>query len=173
MTPRLVRSLLDIPAPSFWSEDLSFVDPHLSLSLAKMYRRSFLSCFISLALLLTQFHSVQAEQSLSSSHIRKRQTVYDTNIVEIDAEAENHSREFYKFFTVREARWEFNRMHKELTWSLLPRDLILMRQDGMSRYTTTLHSHPDTGLWDRTRVLRKGSAEVAGSGLTYTTTTAS
>ena len=78
---------------------LTLFKSNYSHSLANMHRHSFISSLSALSLLaLAQLQNVQAEQS---SALQKRQTVYDTDIVEIDEEEAVHSRQFYKFLTVR------------------------------------------------------------------------
>jgi hypothetical protein len=66
-----------------------------------MHRHSLLPCY--LTFFPAAFSYINPTYALpeSTGLLQKRQTVYDTNIVEIDAESKDHNRDFFTFLTVR------------------------------------------------------------------------
>ena len=119
----------------------------------------YLAVFTAVLSLLSSVHALPE----STVALQKRQTVYDTNIVEIDTEAESHSRDFFKFLTVCHIPSNHASHRIAVTDIMLyDRDRILTLQDGMSKSTIPMPFRPAIGSWDRTRVLARRSVEVDG-----------
>ena len=66
-----------------------------------MHRHSFLPSYLSPFLAALSHLNPTNALPESTALLQKRQTVYDTNIVEIDTEAASHNRDFFTFLTVR------------------------------------------------------------------------